>query len=329
MDKKISIVIPVYNVEDYLNRCVDSVLAQTYKEPDAMEIFLVDDGSTDRSGEICDAYAKKDARVCVIHQANQGLSAARNAGTMQASAEYITYLDSDDFWHKDFLKIMLEPTIKKGADLAIGDLYVYYEGDPISEETITGCEPEVLSGREAVRLIVEDGEAGVISASAKIYKTAKMREHLYPVGKLNEDEFVTYKAIAESDTVLRYPVKLLYYFQRKNSIMHVNYSLRRLDKLEALREAVDYFSYDAQLQAAAKLRYALSVQIAYYRVRKEMDGQQETYRKLRQTWKAFMQSEKKIIRQKASLFDRLVLDIFRFSPSLYCVCCKIILRLQK
>ena len=115
----ISVIVPVYNVEKYLRTCVDSILVQSYS---ALEVILIDDGSTDGSPQICDQYAQQDPRIQVIHQKNAGLSAARNAGIDICRGEYLTFIDSDDFIHERFVELLLNACLSNNADIAVGDL---------------------------------------------------------------------------------------------------------------------------------------------------------------------------------------------------------------
>ena len=129
---KVSIIVPIYKVEKYLNRCIDSILNQTYKN---IEVILVDDGSPDRCGAICDNYSKIDKRIKVIHKKNEGLAEARNAGIKIATGEYISFVDSDDFINKNMYKVLYENAIKYDADISMCQFKYIYPDDMIDESS--------------------------------------------------------------------------------------------------------------------------------------------------------------------------------------------------
>ena len=146
---EISIIVPVYKVEKYLKKCVDSILAQTFTD---FELILVDDGSPDDSGKICEEYAEKDARVRVLHKENGGLSSARNAGIEVAKGKYLGFIDSDDYIAEDMYELLYNTIIKEDADLSICGIYDVYEGKaPIVKPTIE----KVVSAEEALLLILQ------------------------------------------------------------------------------------------------------------------------------------------------------------------------------
>ena len=143
----VSVVVPIYNVQDYLEKCIDGILKQTY---DNLEIILVDDGSPDECGQICDAYALKDKRIHVFHKENGGLSDARNYGMKEATGKYITFIDSDDFIHARFIEILLRIAKEKQADIVVGDFFLFQESDKCQEKNISDkeiAEAQVLTSK--------------------------------------------------------------------------------------------------------------------------------------------------------------------------------------
>lgn len=199
MEKKplISVVVPVYQVEQWLQRCVDSLLKQTYQNK---EIILVDDGSLDRGGEICDEYAARERSIRVIHQLNQGLSAARNAGTLISNGQYITFVDSDDWVEPDYLEKLWSVIYNTGADVAVCG----YSKEP--EGTVFGRidgKTECFSPERAIELLCYQ-KCVETSAWAKLYRTEDAREFLYPEGRVFEDIATTYKFFANANRVAMY-----------------------------------------------------------------------------------------------------------------------------
>lgn len=211
----ISVIVPVYNVEPYLRRCVDSILRQTYRN---LEILLVDDGSTDRSGTICDACAQQDTRVKVIHQKNQGQAAARNHGIDQAKGEYLSFVDSDDFIDECMIKVLYCDLCETGADVAAIECQTFEREDEIKHESKMSSR-QCMTGAEALRrvLILDGIEDFPVN---KLYKKEIFENIRFPVGRVFEDLGTTYKILAGSNKVAFRPQPLYFYFQRADSTLH-------------------------------------------------------------------------------------------------------------
>lgn len=236
-EKRISVIVPVYNVENYLSKCIETLTAQTYSN---IEILLVDDGSTDSSGQICDEYAVKDNRIMVIHKENGGLSSARNAGMPKASGEYIAFVDSDDFVSEDYIESLLEACENNGAKVAACGYIEYYS--PEKQIVCCGEKPYTLTGEDAVKDIFTMKNDIHVVAWNKLYarELFVQNEITYPEGKIHEDVFTTYKLCARASTVAYVNKPCYYYVQRKGSIMGQNFSPKRLQLLEAV-ESVEPF----------------------------------------------------------------------------------------
>ncbi len=215
MNPLISVIVPVYKVENYLDRCLKSIMEQTYKN---LEIILVDDGSPDNSGKMCDEWAKKDGRIIVIHKENGGLSDARNEGTKAATGEYITYIDSDDYILKDYIEHLYINLVKYGADISCCDFERVdrYIVDFDQESENISC----ISGREACSEMLTEHGVYFVIAPCKLYKLSIAQKYEFPKGLLNEDEATTYKYLYESEKVCISNKKLYGYFQNQSGIMH-------------------------------------------------------------------------------------------------------------
>ena len=234
----ISIVVPVYNVSMYLRDCLETILRQTYNN---FELILVDDGSTDDSGKICEFYSSKDNRVSVIHQNNGGLSSARNAGIEVAQGSYITFVDSDDYLSVYYLQMLYEAIVKNEAEISICDFKSVAENNkPELEEKIKNKIDEVLlSPQNAIKNVYLDKYHGVdFVAWAKLYKTSLFKDAgiSYPEGRLHEDTFTTYKLLYIAKKVVYIDVPLYFYRNREGSITTVAFNIKRLDMLDATRE---------------------------------------------------------------------------------------------
>lgn len=247
---KITLVVAIYNIEKYLRECVDSILAQTY---DNFEVILVDDGSTDDSGSIADEYAKKDKRVRVVHQRNQGLSGARNRGIKEATAEYITFVDGDDYLDKQYLKKLWEKLSYNDADVAVCN---FQRVPSLKQESFNN---KVMDGIEAaVKLLTEQEDYQIVTWN-KLYKKDLFKKIKFPVGSIHEDSLTTYKILAMAKIVVFDNTALYFYREREGSIMNKVKIKERLDsKMKAAHEARKYFVVDAKLLAAAEISELLA-----------------------------------------------------------------------
>lgn len=232
----ISVVVPVYKVEKYIHRCVDSIIAQSFSD---FDIVLVDDGSPDNCGKICDEYALKDNRIHVIHKENGGLSDARNAGIDWAfensNSEWLTFIDSDDWIHSKYLEALYNAVKKSGCEISICGF----------EET-EGNNPNVDEERlQPIMVYTEEffceKNVNAIVAWGKLYKKELFREICYPVGKLHEDEFTTYKLIFMYERLSFVDQPLYFYFINPEGITKREWNPRRLDVMEALENQIEFF----------------------------------------------------------------------------------------
>ncbi len=255
----ISVIVPIYKVEAYLRRCVDSILAQTFTD---FELFLVDDGSPDRCGDICEEYAKIDSRIRVIHKENGGLSDARNAALDVATGEYITFIDSDDWVAPNHLESMLTALQKHDADMAICNFPKVYED---------GHEEPMYCPSNTVRLLNGENIFDTILqpvAWNKLYKASIFRTLRYPVGKLYEDVFIYHDVLAQVNRAVYTGQGTYFYFLRQGSIMRTAYTPRFMDIVEAcyLRsKALDCMG-QPKLANEARLHMYSQVGVAYAHV---------------------------------------------------------------
>lgn len=234
----ISIIIPVYNVEKYVRRCLDSITLQTYTN---LEIIIVNDGSTDNSKNICEEYVSKDNRIKMINQNNFGLSSARNVGIELANGKYIAFVDSDDFVDLNYIKSMYDEASINNTDIVCCDFNYIDEDD--KKWTRIDRDNKYYFNMEAIDDIIIGKQYTEVMTWNKLYKldlfiTNNIR---FPVGKLNEDNFTTYKLYYYSNKISLINDKLYYYFQRKNSIMNSKFNIKRLDILEVTFEMREFF----------------------------------------------------------------------------------------
>lgn len=234
----ISIVVPVYNVKPYLKNCIRSILNQTYKN---LEIILVDDGSTDGSGEICDEFLDVDKRIRVFHKENGGLSDARNYGIKQSRGSLIGFIDSDDFIDKNMYQILYKNMKDTNADISICNHKIIWSTEEV--KTIANNIYEVFSPREALQIILSNKKFHS-NAWDKLYKKSLFNDIEYPVGMIYEDIATTYKLISKSKKIVYSPYIGYYYFQREGSIIHSGFNENQMDMIRAYENMIQYLQND-------------------------------------------------------------------------------------
>lgn len=252
MNELISIIIPVYNVKLYLEKCIDSVLDQTYTK---IEILLIDDGSTDDSPRICDTYALKDNRIKVIHQQNQGAAVARNTGLENATGEYIVFVDSDDFINEKMIEKLYIALKQTDSDLSICNFkYTSENGKEIALKE-TDIKNEVLYTEEIIDKLFQNNNCGYIVIWNKMYKKDLWKQIRYPVGVIYEDEAVIHHIFSKCKKVATISDELYYYRQVSGSIMHSERNEKNLDKYLALADRLMFLKSAVSKENIRKLAY--------------------------------------------------------------------------
>ena len=250
----ISVIVPVYKVEEYLDRCIQSITGQTYT---SLEIILVDDGSPDNCPEMCDDWAYKDNRIKVIHKENGGLSSARNAGMAEANGEYISFVDSDDWIAPKMLEFLVEAIQRDGSDVAACAVEMVTEdGTPISMLTVRR---NALLDRKAAQKALLKENLLKQPVWYKLYKKSMIFDIPFEPGKYHEDVFWSYQAIGRANLVSLIDYVGYYYTQRSGSIMGKGYSITCLDALEAVENRYPYIKRESpELESEARLSIVLS-----------------------------------------------------------------------
>lgn len=259
----ISVIIPVFRVEKYLDKCVQSIRNQTYRD---LEIILVDDGSDDTCPSMCDRYAGEDTRIKVIHKANGGLSDARNAGIAVATGEYLSFVDSDDYIHpKMYERMMHVVEHNEGVDLVICPLQKIEEDDNLADQTgEVSNDYYIVNHDRLMQLMFEDSEGNFVVAWNKLYKRELWGELKYPVGKLHEDQFTTYIPLYYANKTGYMRDAFYYYRQRGGSIMSTFKERGALDELEAAKEKLAFFLTKEEDSYAQCVNRCLGDMIFYY-----------------------------------------------------------------
>ena len=258
----ISVIIPVYNVEKYLEKCINSVIGQTYKN---IEIIIVDDGSTDKSGLICDFFAGKDTRIVVIHKVNGGLSSARNAGLDIAKGDYIGFVDSDDWIEPDMYECLLCNMLKENADISVCGVYYSRENKTKTDKDTTSyC---VLSRYEAICSTVRNNGLIKVYAWNKLYSRHVFEKLRFPEGKTYEDWYTILPAIDAAKIIVVSMQPKYHYLKRPGSITNSEYGHSTWDIVEARRFFHKYL-LDRYPELAEQAEYFCL--ISYYRVLDKM-----------------------------------------------------------
>ena len=234
----ISIIVPSYNVEDYIDKCVDGLCKQDY---DNIEIILVDDGATDGTGCKCDEWAARDERVKVIHQENKGLSGARNAGIKAAKGKYISFIDSDDMVATDYVSTLYKCIQDNGVMMSQGVSKNFYKESDIDSFTSEDAR-RVVSGYDMCKSLMSEYKMGWGIVMTKMFDKSLFDDLEFPLGHIHEDEYLVYRLYWNAGTVALTD-KIVYYYRskREGSITHSGYSLKNLDAVYAREERCQFF----------------------------------------------------------------------------------------
>ena len=268
METAISVIVPIYRVEKFLPQCIESVLNQTFTD---FELILVDDGSPDRCPEICDEVARRDARVRVIHQANAGLSAARNAGIEIAHGEWLGFVDSDDYIAPQFYEKLYQTAQRTDADCVMCSVQNVDESGKSIDSALMRVADEVKTGQEVLRKIGRDDVTPYLTAWNKLYRRKLFNTLRYPAGRQNEDVFVFAELFCQVQRAVCVAEPLYFYRKRIGSIMNSVVTLRNLDEMWAYVNCFEHLQQDDEestLKETEKRVFAKLTGV-YYRVTEE------------------------------------------------------------
>jgi glycosyltransferase involved in cell wall biosynthesis len=319
MNLLISIIVPVYNMEKYLDRCMDSVLNQTYTN---IEVILVDDGSTDSSPKMCDEYAEKDSRIKVVHKENGGLSDARNAGLKVATGAYIGYVDSDDWIEPDMYERMYNACVKNDAQLCVCRYFSEYDGKTVSG----GTGKETVFDREGIlRTYICGSDDYIIynSVWSKLFKRELVGDMVFPKGRNSEDIMYTTKAFCRLEKAVYIDTCLYHYvLDRKDSIMNVGRSVRMFkDEIPFWREHIAYIKENVSPELSDLAAYYFWKRLLFYYTDASA---KKTAKRLADEIKGDREEISRIyLSDEVSKGDRARMKLFMASPSLYALTVKI------
>jgi len=309
MEKKenlITIIIPVYNVENYLSECVESVIAQSYKN---LEIILVDDGSKDSSGKICDELATKDDRIKVIHKENGGLSDARNVGIEASSGDFICFVDSDDIIDKNFVLIHYNALISNEADLSVCLYKKFVDKSELLNLNQTK-NPEIvkMNKNELINQLFLRNNIHYICACTKMYKKQIFNDLRFDKGRLYEDEFIVYKVFNSCENAVFINSELYFYRGRPGSITRqASFKEKNLDSFYAIESCYNFFK-NTEFEQPALNRLVNSTAYSYCAA-KSVNAEKKILKFLFTKFKEYYKINKqKTLKQRA----------FRLFPNLIC-----------
>lgn len=249
----ISVIVPVYQVENYLNQCIESIIEQTYTN---LEIILIDDGSNDNCPQICDDWSIKDKRIKVIHKKNGGLSDARNVGLDIAKGKYIAFIDSDDWVDSRYIELLYNSLIKSEADISACSIQKVYDADSVDPYNLNP-KLQLVTPKEAIKDILYDRRFKTVAWN-KLYSKEILSGERFIVGRIHEDEFFSYKVFDKAQKLVFVDASLYKYRQRSGSIMS-SPSLKHLDLLDAYLNRIKFLENNyTDLASKDKLNFCIA-----------------------------------------------------------------------
>jgi len=305
MKPLISIIVPVYNVEQYLQRCLESIINQTYKN---LEIILVDDGSPDNCPQICDDYAAKDNRIMVIHKKNGGLSDARNAGLDICKGKFISFVDSDDWIDTNYIKTLFDLLTETKTDIAIGN---FFKTDGSKKNPTFPIQHRTLKPTEAIICCTRGNTPAFAISCSKLYKKELFDNLRFPVGKYHEDEFTTYLLFYKSTSVAYTSQVLYYYYSRETSITA---SQHPYDALEAFEQRYLFFKEKGKNELLPHLLPPLCWLYLYCSFLERNNGSRQKEKEYHSKLQSNITDP---VFNKVPIFHRIPLKVFALFPGLY------------
>ena len=312
MNEVISVIVPVYNVEQYLDKCINSILNQTYKN---IEVILVDDGSPDNCGKVCDEYSKMDSRIKVIHKENGGLSDARNVGIDNANGKYICFVDSDDYIENRYIELLYRAIKENNVDIAQCGINKI-SNDEIFIENIGYKKNEVKSSKKMLEDLYTTNWENIVVWN-KMYLKELFDNIRFPKGKIHEDEYTTYKILYKTKEIVILNKCLYNYRQNSQSITGKQFNIKRLNCLEALNERLSFFdrNNEDKLYELTLKAYLVMLRGCYINVKKYIKNSQDIQKKIKKEYKE--KSEIFFRLYNCSILEQFKIKLFVIVPSMY------------
>jgi len=311
MQPKVSVIVPVYNIEDYIEECICSILEQSYHN---IELILVDDGATDSSGEICEEFAKKDNRIKVIHQKNGGLACAVNTGLRNVTGDWIVFVDGDDCISPTTIQYAMGLQQRYAADLVIYDFSFNKQMEDTEEFLMHTDNIGALKNLYIKNNDYENSRLVTTVRWTKLYRKNVLDGIVFPEGRIHEDEIV-HEILYRCNSVVYTNRKCYFYRQRESSIVHENMSVKVLDKLQSFKERVEFFKKieNKELVELAVNKFVLLfVQMFCRSNQLKDDKEKKLFLERLEEYEVWLQAYKKRLYGKA----RLEMLLYQFSPEL-------------
>lgn len=318
MNQLVSVIVPIYNVEKYLNRCLESINNQTYQN---IEVILVDDGSTDASGIIADEYALTHKKFQVIHKENGGLSDARNKGLEHARGDYVCFIDSDDLIHKEYIYALYKAMIEHKCDIAECD-FERVDERKLTELDLMNLEADyvadVYDNISMLKRLYNSTYIRTVVTWNKLYRKELLDGIAFPAGRIHEDEATTYKILYKANSVVVLSSKLYFYYQNSDSIMRKKYNMKRMDILLAIEERREFFRQKnlEELFFEDTHKYLMKILATYSQIKKldGVDNKKEVLNELRKKYRrAYYECEN----APWSFKRKVKLSVYKWFPDLY------------
>jgi len=314
MNPEISVIVPVYNSIKYLEKCIDSILSQTFQE---IELILVNDGSTDKSGDLCEAYSRLDSRCRVFHKKNEGIASARNLGIRNASGKYIGFVDADDFIHKEMYQILYRNIKLSNAELVICEYKPVQEGEEVDiQKSITPKNKmKSLNHIEALNQLYSENAVTYIYPWNKLYLKTLFEELEYNHGRNYDDEFIIHKVLFNCEKILFIDCELYYYLQRQGSFVRSQFTIQKLDRVYALYERIEFFKNNnlTDLHSLALKQYMDVFFWYYFYAKNNLQNIDIELKALKQTFHSTYLNLLKL--NQIGLKQKIMLSMFRLNPS--------------
>lgn len=303
---RVSVIIPVYNVKDYLSACVNSVLSQTHTN---LDIWLIDDGSTDGSGDICERFRTKDNRIHVIHQKNMGQSCARNAALERVNGDYLTFVDADDRICENMIEHLLTEITEHDADAAVCQITEYRA---VNESSM--AKRLIYTDNEVYEALFDKKYGDMMRAACgKLYKKQIFEGIRFPEGRIHEDEFTIHRILGACSRLVITDEGLYYRNVRSGSTTRQAYSLKALDAVEALEDRCRYFEGlgNGRFTVMAYKDYLKKSQFHFYSLKKYYPNEKEKTKFILQRYKEYYDK----IFSDMNIYERLRYGLFIYFPS--------------
>lgn len=317
-NEAISIIVPVYNVEKYLNECLNSIIKQTYKN---LEIMLIDDGSSDRSGTICDDYAALDSRISVIHQKNGGVAAARNAGLNKSTGEFIGFVDSDDYISGDFIQKMVSAIRRYECDIVIcGCLLIDESGIPQKKKVIPEDAPLVLNGHEVFEEIILKLNNAVWN---KLYRKQCIGETRFPDGTIHGEDFIfNLQCASKARKTVVISNTHYFYRMRQNSITHSKFSEKRLYEISVKDYVYKYVIINSPEYSTVAKKHCFKARTSVYRSLTAW-GKKIDYQDQYDKCYEYMVQNYASVKKYCNVYEKLEFFVIRYMKVIYPIVLKI------